>query len=372
MKKPRVHYLVIAPAAMIICGLLLSGCSGAGVGASASQQQNNHSSSVHAPDNCDGYNALSESNRKKAFADKTIRVYEADGVVKIPVTAIYDKRCATHHGDDYALINIKLDASEPSCSVFVTLTPAQQEKWMPSLENEQYWHGGFDAGTLAKGCKDFGFAAIGDNLIRLSNELGDFSSGYAFWDTETKLGYTWRDVLGLGSLETGHAVKEIIVGPGEGSSDPVTSFTPGHACGFNPTTDAIIPLALGYTNTTKGKGTISLDVAWQLNVVGGSEPVTTAFLEGHYSGGDSKCSQAADGYGSANAGSNFDKASSDGENSEDFYVVLKNWFSPRYPKGATGDLKDYELTSIAESPNSDDPVVSSTKGTILLDGTPLG
>jgi hypothetical protein len=356
--------LVVAVAAAL--SLLLSGCSSAHAGSGSTPTS--HHASVKRPDNCDSFNKLSESARDAAFKGQTIRVYGADGAVKTPAVNLYDTGCANHHGDYYLLDNIKIDAAEPSCSVFVNLTAAQQQKWLPALKQEQYWHGDFTASTLASACQKFGFAANGDNMVRLANELIEFPSGYASWNTETKLGYSWTNVIGPTTPETGSAVTKITETAGADSSGAAISFTPGSACGFDPKTDAIIPLSLGYANTTKGKDTITLAATWQLNVVSGTEPITTAYLESHLTDGTSSCSQAADGFGSAMLSVNFPKAS-DGEDTQDFYVVLKNWFSPRYPSGATGDLDDYVLTSVASSASSDDPVVSSTSGTILLNGS---
>jgi hypothetical protein len=48
-----------------------------------------------------------------------------------------------------------------------------------------------------------------------------------------------------------------------------------------------------------------------------------------------------------------------------YFVILKNWFSPRNPSGATGELSAYTLVSTSTSDEAD-PTISTTQASLPL------
>lgn len=373
LRRPRTRVLLAVVAGVVALTLAVTiviSVNGAHPGqANAATESADQASS--APTDCSQYLKLSAAERQKAFAGQTVKVYGAAGLVKTPATQLFDNDCPSHTDPGYDLVNVKDDDATPQCSVFVTLTPQQQATWVPSLLKEQYWGMPAAATTparLAQLCSELG---TGNNLVRLSQYDTQFTK-VASWSTQTKLGYTWQSVIGLGPIETADQVATISGGETVGSNGIPTdgpSYKPGVSCGFNPKTDAVIPVTFRLWNTTPGTQTkIPMGLSWSLQVVDGATPITTAYLEDQFSNGPS-CSQPADSYRGASVGVTWTDPTTDVW-SDQQVIILKNWYSPRYPTGATADLSDYQIVGTPNAPNSSDPTLSTTSATISLDGLP--
>ncbi|TAJ47293.1 MAG: hypothetical protein EPO52_12385 [Herbiconiux sp.] len=345
---------------------LLSGCS-----TTSSESSEDIVAEPSGPQDCDSFLALGETERQQAFGDRTLPVYGANGVQQVPVSGIYEEQCPAHVGEAYVLSNIDSDASSPSCAVFLGLTPDQQSTWVSQLLGEEYW--GLAASettpeSLSAGCTQFGV----DNMVRLSNYLVDMTSDRMSWSVQTRLGYSWNAVLAVGVPLTGDAVVPLDKSYFDGTTTvEVAPYMPGSACGFDPATDAVIPLALLMRSMTEGSDS-PMSAAWSLSVERGAEPIVTAYLEADYTSGPT-CSEAADSSSTAKTSVRYEQPG-DGEvfSPSSYSVILKNWISPRYPDGATSDLSSFVLSSVDSSPSSDDPVVTSTVASMTLAGATVG
>ncbi len=299
------------------------------------------------------------------FKGKTLKVYGEAGLTDTPASKVYDTQCPGQSGNGQSLSDIDNSATDPNCNRFLKLTSVQQQTWIPALRQEQYW--GMDpalttAENLVRACRDFG----AQNMVRLSNELKGITS-YASWGSETKLGFTWRSSIAIGSPKTGSDV-QVLGGGTSMDNKPIPTYSPGSACGFDPTTDAVIPLTLFMANTTAGRDTIPTAAKWSLSIVKGATPVTTAYLESNFSDSGTKCSDSADATSGASMGVKYAETS-DFRDANSYSVVLKNWISPRYPEGAKQDLAAYVLTAQSDSTGSEDPVLNAGSASILLDGS---
>lgn len=374
LRRPRARVLLAGTAVVVvlIVAITITVSVTGSRGGQASAASTSSKSAAATPTDCDQYLKLSAAQKEKAFTGKTITIYGTGGAVKTPVTQLFDKDCPSHAGQSYDLGSVKVDESFPECSVFTTLTPQQQDTWVPSLLKEQYWAMPAPATTafrLDQLCTELG---VDNNLVRLSHYDAQFTKAIS-WSTQTKLGYTWQSTIGLGAIETVDQVSTIDGGQIAGSNGIPTdgpSYKPGVSCGFNPKTDAVIPVTLHAWNTTPGsRGKIPMGLTWSLQVVGGTTPITTAYLEDQFSDGPS-CSQQADSFRGASFGVTWTTPSTDVW-SDQQAIILKNWYSPRFPTGATADLSDYQLVGMPNTPNSSDPTVSIASATVTLDGLPL-
>lgn len=357
--------------AAVVVGVLVVAAGGVGIAVAARQsadQAARDAASTAAPgppDDCDGYLALSPADRESAYTGRTHRVYGDSGVSEVPVTVAYSTRCPAYAGESYLLDNIDSDTEEPSCGVFLALTPQQRATWIPTLLTEEYWQLPPQRTTvdeLARGCDELKLPT--GNMVRLSSYLSDLTH-YTSWSTKTQLGYSWNAVLGVGEPLTA----PVEVGGDTRLDGTMTPrYLPGTACGFDPDTDGIIPLALLLTSTTGHGESIDLGARWSLQIVQGAEPITQAYLETEYTDGPS-CSHAANAVPGAEIGVQYQKPDNEAWSPESYWVVLKNWRSPRFPNGATPDLSAYELVSVRSGTDADDPVVDFTTARIRLDGT---
>jgi hypothetical protein len=319
-------------------------------------------SAPEVPNDCDAYLALSPEQREAAFAGKTNDVFDSTGYAQVPVITTYDAECPAHAGETYTLFDIDLELGHPDCGAFLALTEEQRASWLPGLIASD-WPLSAEESTvssLTQACTDLALPA--DRLRRVADYLASLGH-HMTWTTETKLGYSWHTTLGVGA--------PVLSAPAEGGvlrDDGTRSreFTPGAACGFDPDTDALIPLSLLMTSTTGNAQKIVMSSRWSLTVAPGTSPVTRAYLEGDYDD-QSTCSDAATTSVTEAMGVQFqadDEVWSEGH----FWIVLKNWRSPRYPAGATPDLADYVLSSVRTANSDEDPLVNMTTASMKLDG----
>jgi hypothetical protein len=263
----------------------------------------------------------------------------------------------------YQLVNVEVDGQEPECDLFAKLTPAVQALWLQEVPNDQYY-GLTEPATAAEyiaACT--GFAA--GNLIAAGNYLKDFVSdgSFATWNTESKLGYTETVSLAVGA-------------PLAGSSVPsATLATVKSACGFSADTDGLVPFYVFMEDTTSDKAP-HLEARFSLSTSSSESLTTTATIAADFSSGPT-CSAEATPYSpidfsttsTGKATSELGQKYTSWTSYATYWVVLKNWISPRNPGGAAKELAGYVLTGEAQE-DASDPIVSSTTASIALNGLP--
>lgn len=354
-----------------IVGVVVMAAGGVGIAVAVTQSADRAAVEAEAaptpgpPEDCDSYLALSAAEREAEYAGRTHRVFGATGVTDVPVTVAYDAGCPAHAGESYLLDNLDSGAEEPSCRVFLTLTPDQRAAWIPLLSADEYWQLSPNRTTvdeLSRACTELALPV--DNMVRLSSYLSDLTH-YMSWSTQTRLGYSWNAALGVGEPQLS---PEEVGGDTRADGTTTPRYMPGTACGFDADTDAIIPLSLLLTSTTGDGQRISLAAHWSLQVEQGAKPVTQAYLEANYSDDGPVCSRAANGVPDAELGVQFREPENEAWSSESYWVILKNWRSPRFPDGATPELSAYVLVGAPIAPDADDPVVNVTAARMRLDG----
>lgn len=332
------------------CALVLAGC---GLSSSSSTTAGS-SSPKTAPDTCGDFLALHGAKLEAAVPkSKKVQSYTGEGVRKLTLQSIYAAGCKTHAAD-YNLLNLSVDAALANCSTFAKLSPALQDNWLAAVYREPYYKlpTQLSGERLLAACTAFNAG----NLVAASNEIAKYGSNFMTWHTESRLGYQEQIVLVAAALQKGKG----IIHPNE------SGFAVGTACGYDPSTDAAIPLTVVVANET-AKQSAQLSGSFELDVEGPSNtPTTTAYLEGNFSGGAQCSSQATEGIGNASMSIRYtDKTASGDSVSSSFYVIIKNYFSPRNPNGAANELSAYHLRSVTQASGSD-PVVQSTSALMPL------
>jgi len=316
---------------------------------------------------CDQYLALTSEQRSSDFADDTVARWDENGLTLVPVTAVYDAQCPAHAGEGYPLYEVDTMGDDPRCDVFLGLSDDQKNQWAADLSSGDSWGLSSErssAADLETGCRELALPT--QNMIRLSNYLVDLPNRMS-WQTQTQLGYSWNTVLGVGGLVPG---PDVVPLGGDLLADGSTSrvYTPGSACGFDPATDAIVPLRLLMTSTTGDADPILMSAGWTLRVREGAQPVSRALLEANYSSG-ADCSEPVGSYDGARTFVGYDDPNDEIWSTDAFSVVLKDFVSPQYPAGAISDLSAYELVATPAATRSEDPVMDMTPAVIRLDGS---
>ncbi len=185
------------------------------------------------------------------------------------------------------------------------------------------------------------------------------------WQTETELGYQEKLALTVEPLVSGEELADHPYGRcgiGDTSCEEVVA---GVGCGFDPTRDAAIPLRLFIENATDGQP-LALEARFTLGIAGSADDLTTtAYLEANYTAGP-ECSDPVSTYGPAEISLKFeDPTEPGGTVRSSYFVILKDYFSPRNPNGAVGELSSYVLKSAAQV-SADDSLVSTTDASMFL------
>ena len=313
------------------------------------------STSQTEPTTCGEFLKLSATQRVSIYAHSNrVRIYSANDVENVSRDELYSRVCVNLPSTD-DLGNLLGDAQLPSCSLYQTLSAGVQQKWLDAIRAEQSYglKGPAQGPQLVDACNAFNAG----NMIAASNYIKTFGP-FMQWDTTSKLGYREHLVLGVQPVLKGKNIEH-----------PINNkLIAGSACGFDSTKDAAVPLQLFILNTTKTQSQ-PMATKVDLDIINGESLTTTAYLEVKYSDGP-VCSPAASVYGSAaTVDLKFPDATTSGGNLQAaIFVIVKNYFSPRYSAGAVNELASYRLRSDAQV-NTDDPIVQLTPATMRLDGS---
>lgn len=288
---------------------------------------------------------LANEDRERQFADAVV-TYSKSGVTSGPADEALKKLCSGADGSEN-LDDLLKAATTPTCDAFVDQPENVQSKWLEGIRDES----GSDESPplesmVAQCAKD-----LSESLIDAFSEVDDAHSEIATaystvtWTTETRLGFTQKN-----ALHVGNRVNQ----PEHPLSSDNNPFLAGTACDFDPETDVVVPLTLTATNTTSEE---SREVTARVTLQAKSSRslVTSAYLEWMFASGPS-CSDAA----SSGTGAQITVLWSDPiQSQEDVrglgFVLIKNYFSPRYPQGAHHELASYVLSGSPVA-GTDDPM----------------
>ena len=348
------------PFVVLLLGVSLAGCAAGSPDPSGPK----------IPQSCADYAALSAKDRG-AVADRVIKggehvpSYQSTGVVMASKTDQLDSACAANRdmSPDQAVFLGGSDGGA-ECGAFLKLSESVKSEWLAALVKDSEYPAGVSLTPeqMSETCNSLD--ADTDGLIRATLWFLDYPHSIS-WSSETKLGYKAALGLGVGALITGEA-KSYPANSAGGST--ATQPIMGASCGYDPATDAMIPVVLTARNTTSKEapatqGAFGLDLADQL--------VTTVKIESlNADGPNCTATTPQGGYSAGYSGVQWSTPTKPGQADKALSViVLKNYFSPRFPAGATAELKQYVLVG-ATVGGGDDPVVTSTTARIHLDGSP--
>jgi hypothetical protein len=355
----RSRVVGIVATTVLFC-VIVTGCaSNSGANSSEGSGKKSVSRTVKVPENCHDFLVMSAAQREQAYAAvKPVTWYTVAGTERSAGIAEYASACKT--ADPYFVLS-NVDATRGAeCGPFAKLDPAVQAEWVAALKNDAPYSLAIamTPKQMSDACDSLD--ADSDSLIRASKWFVDYPSTVS-WTTETKLGYKATMGLGVGAHQSGPSSKYPVLGNSTGNSNPMM----GASCGYNPKTDAIVPVYLHARNTTAGTSPV-INGAFAIQSTG--QLVSSVEIETLLSSGASCATPDASGtvYSSVQWAEPVKPGEDTGARA---VVIIKNFLSPRYPSGATVELSHYVLFS-QSSPGGDDPFVSTTSARIHLDGSP--
>jgi hypothetical protein len=355
----RSRVIGLAATTILFCAVVTGCASNLGVSSSVVSGKKSASTAVKVPENCHDFLAMSAAQREKAFASvKSMTWYIVTGTELSTGIAEYASACKT--ADPYFVLSNVDITRGAECGPFAKLDPAVQADWLVALKIDTPYSlaTAMTPKQMNDACDSLG--ADSDSLVRASRWFVDYPSTIS-WTSETKLGYKATMGLGVGARQSGPSSKYSLLGDGTSDSNPVM----GASCGYDPKTDALVPVYVHARNTTAGTSAV---IGGGFGIQSTGQLVSSVEIETLFSSGASCTTPDPSGtvYSSFQAA----KPLKPGEDTAArAVVIIKNYFSPRYPSGATSELSRYVLFS-QSSPGGDDPFVSTTSAQIHLDGSP--
>lgn len=345
------------PALCLALALALAGCGEADSDTRAGAKPSK-------ADTCREFLALGDAERRALGADGEVTLFETTGVRVGTMSEAYEAYCALPmsraSGD---LVNASsFGLTDATCGRFSGLEPEVKEAWLAELAKGEYYPATGapeDAERYDVACRGFGVPS--DNLVRTANTVEDLA-GYASFRTESRLGYVTGIGLAAYPVQTGSEVKH--------PADDETVLD--GSCGYDATTDAVVPVVVRVNDWTATADAVPEFVAgYRLTFQGDpATATTTGMVESHFSDG-SECTDAAGTVTSGDDGKVFISWKSPrGEHARHLaFVILKNWVSPRTPEGATSELAGYVLEGFQGNAPETDPIIDATTAALALDGT---
>lgn len=290
-------------------------------------------------------------------SDSTVPYFSPTGASMVTLGKLFSLECAGAGSKNTKLESLAKSSGDPKCSDFVRVDPGIRDQWLQveaaQWNDDTYWATSAESLTLdvVKRCAAGGPLSAAMTDAEASAKAADVASGASAsfphaitWTTTSKLGYKVTGSVSFGAtVETGASPAF----PG------ATNMTAGSGCGYDLSTDAVIPAQLVATNSASTAARASVGVSIS-NVTG--TDLTTAYIDsGNFCSGPT----------GPGANAELDIQSSDtkllapgGSFTIDFFVILKNYLSPRYPAGAVSELADYVVSPTNwRSDSSTDPVV---------------
>lgn len=289
----------------------------------------------------------------------TFAVYSPAGAVAMTPWQYLQAMCATPANSRLSIEQALARTAAPTCEQFLA-TPAQvRREWVKlrssselgELEGEGAIHWDDDAvmesltaACLAGGSLDAAMALVESGATPapyVPEPNYDYGLPHGLtWTTATRQG-----VLVGGNLQFGD---EVVGGP-----DPTwgpydnSLITAGDGCGYDPQTDGVIAGRITAVNRSDSPAQVS--VGFKVTHLGFGD-TAVAVDSGSYCD-----TEGAYGYAGLTIVSENTDLVAPGETfSIAFFVILRNYFSPSHPSGATWELADYVVAPYGASPNNDD------------------
>lgn len=179
------------------------------------------------------------------------------------------------------------------------------------------------------------------------------------WQTTTRLGYTAEHTVRIEPVQSATAAHP---------DDP--GLRADNICGLDPTTDAVIPIWMQVTNTTSGYDAM-LSSRFAIRVgTGWNDPAPETVrlaVAAEFSDGPS-CEEPDQPRGGLEFGFARTESAATGEYGlTHAFIVLRDYYSPRYPDGNVADLSRILIRGVAHY-DADDPVELTSTTEITLDG----
>jgi hypothetical protein len=282
--------------------------------------------------------------------------YTVDGVRDFESGAEFVRQyCTDPEGNLQALL---AEANYPTCGVFLSLGHDLQIEWLAAdLEANGYNKGSMAddealaiattacEGTVSDDLFLTGTVAVRDRVAADENELQIDAalSRKITWTTTSTLGYQVSVELGVGGAPL----------PASQTTHPLNDETMlGSACGFDPTTDIAFAARMLDTNLAATPASVQSQVALNHNRRGAAtDNVTSGYIDsGNY------CSSEPGTTLNIHHGDSIEPGDDWGII---FFVIIKDYYSPRYPDGASSELANYALVAGRYTGTTlDDPIVS--------------
>ena len=356
-KEPTVNRRHRPAATVLILAVSLFGVAGC-----AASNAVKHTQKSPTPLSCAAYSHL-DNARRAAAANATsapipngLVAYTATDAAPLTAEGYLDEACAAGSAGDL-IDSLASDAAQsyPSCADFLKLDATVQAKWSTSFWTEfgdSVPTDSDETRALAAGCLTTTVA--GPTIIDGARNVASFLQGdtnpadfeayldghkvpppppatpvdQLHWTDTTSLGYTTQSAVTWGGIQRGSSSTKH---PNQ------STFVLGSACGFDPSKDAYVAGVWTVTNTTKGQSQL-LSSTMTVDQSAGSllEPE----LELSFSDGPSCGHASLRTFGMVVSN---DEIASGKSISVPFFVILKNYYSPKFPSGDVADSKNVTL-----------------------------
>jgi hypothetical protein len=283
---------------------------------------------------CAQYVALADAQKATVFDGSKQAWFGPDGASFLTEREVMDKVCASgtpagslHDLYAHTVIGQTDDVSTLDCPTFLHLSAPVAKQWADVL-GAYMSNSGYTVPAITNGCTKYPSLKLLKGT-QIALQLGDASA--LAWTTESKLGYKVGTSVKLGALQ-----KAVLAYPGK------VAAKLGDSCGFAEGKDAAIPVMTTAVNLTAEKQPVQSN--WKLVETGKTALTVTPDVETVFASG-ATCSTATAATGPFYVGIVWTDGT-DGltvAGTSQSYVILHNYFSPRYPNGAVQDLASLEI-----------------------------
>lgn len=310
------------------------------------------------------------------FNEPSVTIRRPEGDV-VGYEAFFDWACSNLDGDVVlaSTFHEKCGLNFPTCADYLASDSEFRVEWASVFD----YSGGVE--DLTATCARFPDERFDDVVAffdRYSQEAGE---PRAAWETLSHLGYRLSNRIHVYPIQRGDVAHPDRVNPfgycddgsGRGPLDcdsvwiDVPVFTIGSTCGFNPDTDALVPLTLIVKNDT-ADDSVQLLSSFTISPYGTAETVSID-VAADFADGVECISGSDESPNTISVSTVWDFPADPGERASGaFFVVLHDYYSPSFPSGNSGDLEHYRISGV-EYRHLYDPVVTLTN---LVDVTLSG